>query len=97
MALLATNRDDAVLAYLRRPDKSAADCHQSGSALVLLNFSDQAIDLRLSAVSVIPGMPLEIQLQDRMTGEYFTNPASKPLLLEPFGVRILTAETSSCD
>ncbi|MFC4311287.1 alpha-amylase family glycosyl hydrolase [Steroidobacter flavus] len=46
MELVATNRDDAVLAYMRRP-AAEAPCDQS--VLVLLNFSNQPVDLKLTA------------------------------------------------
>jgi glycosidase len=90
LELIATNRDDAVLAYIRRPNGSAGSCYESGDALVLLNFSDEAIDLRWSPLN-------EKRLQDRLTGEYFILSASKPLRLEPFDARILTPEPQPCE
>jgi cyclomaltodextrinase len=93
--LIATNRDDAVLAYMRRA--SNADRCRSESALVLLNFRDETIDLRLSPANAVASSLRENQLRDRLTGVDFTNPASKPLRLGPFDARILTTDTASCD
>ncbi|WP_116809390.1 alpha-amylase family glycosyl hydrolase [Steroidobacter cummioxidans] len=90
--LIATNRDDAVLAYIRRPSKPAADCHDSENALVLLNFSAENIDLKLSPVTALSSSWWEKRLQDRLTGEYFTHLASQSLRLEPFDARVLTAD-----
>jgi glycosidase len=97
MELLATDRDDAVLAYIRRPDESALDCIQPGSALVLLNFSDESIDVLLSSTGSGARRFLEKRLHDRLTGEQFVAPASKLLHLKPFETRILTADIESCD
>lgn len=94
MELLATNRDDAVLAYIRRPSVPTAECYQPGSALVLLNFSNESIDLQLSSVGRDPR--LESRLQDRLTGEHFVLPASQTLHLAPFEARILAADAQSC-
>nr|WP_298727892.1 alpha-amylase family glycosyl hydrolase [uncultured Steroidobacter sp.] len=89
MELITTNRDDAVLAYIRRPTESASHCHQSESALVLLNFSAESIDLQVaSSLS-------SSRLQDRLTGGHVGNLASQPLRLEPFDARVLTAD--ACD
>jgi hypothetical protein len=84
-----------LLAYMRRA--SNADRCRSESALVLLNFRDETIDLRLSPANAVASSLRENQLRDRLTGVDFTNPASKPLRLGPFDARILTTDTASCD
>jgi glycosidase len=84
MELVQTNRDDAVLAYTRQSSTSV-EGHQCDDALVLLNFTDQAIDLKLFSHS-----PAGAAVRDRLTNETF--PDTNALRLKPFDTRVLTAE-----
>jgi len=94
--LLATNRDDAVLAYLRRSLESADDCAPSGSALVLLNFSDETIDLTLAPGNAAIADLRSGPLRDRLTGDALIA-SEGSLRLKPFDARVLTAEPTICD
>jgi glycosidase len=92
LELLSTNRDDAVLAYIRRAmqDKHppTARCHDDRTALVLLNFSREAIELTLPAVATG-------SLQDALTGQ----PAvikEHQITLQPFAAHVLTEGSSPC-
>ncbi len=96
MELLTTDHDDTVLAYVRRPSSSMPGCRNSGSALVLLNFGADAIDVQMSPATPLPLAFREGQLQDRLTGGY-VGTATGLVRLEPYGARLLTTETDSCN
>jgi cyclomaltodextrinase / maltogenic alpha-amylase / neopullulanase len=94
LELITTNRDDAVLAYVRRPARDphrpAAVCHDDRSALVLLNFSRQAIDVRLP-----PDLGITNKLQDSLTGES-VDVAERDITLKPFAAQVLASGDASC-
>jgi cyclomaltodextrinase len=84
LAFVETNRNDAVLAYTRHSSTSA-ERRPCDDALVLLNFTDQAIDLKLLSHN----LP-DTAVRDHLTNETF--PDTNALRLKPFDTRVLTAE-----
>lgn len=79
LQILDTNRDDAVLAYLRRPSDASRD---DGSVLVILNYSGEAIDARLPP-EIVAG-----EWQDGSSGESLLV-SDGQITLGPFAARIL--------
>lgn len=96
--LLSTNRDDAVLAYIRHPQRHAprspAGCQDDRSALVLLNYSREPIDLQLSSQPSLTAV-FHDKLQDALTAEPVALAENK-IRMKPFDTRVLTAGDSPC-
>jgi glycosidase len=94
LELVDTNRNDAVLAYIRRPAQDArppvGGCHDDRRALVLLNFSRESIDVRLPANPAVTN-----KLLDVLTGEPVV-PTAGQIALKPFGVHVLASSDSPC-
>ncbi|WP_218043045.1 alpha-amylase family glycosyl hydrolase [Steroidobacter gossypii] len=84
--LIPTNHDDAVLAYIRTARTTNTPAPDAQQVLVLLNFSDRSIDLRLpSANTILKGGTAH----DLLTGQDI--PATDLLHLKPFAARLLTS------
>lgn len=89
--ILSTSRDDAVLAYIRRPaDRRSAGCHDNRSALVLLNFSRDTVDVRLPARDFVTN-----KLMDAQTGEA-VDVTDHQITMKPFATRVLASGDSPC-
>lgn len=99
LELLSTDRDDTVLAYIRRPERDARrpvpGCQDERSALVLLNFSSQPIDLRLPANPTVTAILSANDVLDVLTDE---PPAvtEHQIRLDPFAKRVLASGDSPC-
>ncbi|HEY0682469.1 MAG TPA: alpha-amylase family glycosyl hydrolase [Steroidobacter sp.] len=89
--LLSTSHDDAVLAYVRTARPNGASDSVARNVLVLLNFSDRTIDLRLPSVPVVSSILGNGTPHDLLTGEQIPTGANHSLRLSPFAARILTA------
>lgn len=91
--LIPTNHDDAVLAYVRKGTASryagARECEDRRSVLVLLNFSDDVIELRLPTSDAVAAT-LSGESLDLLTGENIPAAGIEPLRMKPFDARILT-------
>jgi cyclomaltodextrinase len=93
LELLSTNRDDAVLAYIRRPmldARPSSSCHDGRSALVVLNFSRDAIEVRLPPTPAITN-----KLQDAMTGQPVVI-SDNQISTKPSSARVLASGDSPC-
>jgi cyclomaltodextrinase / maltogenic alpha-amylase / neopullulanase len=94
LELLGTNRDDAVLAYIRRPmldaHPSSSGCRDERSALVVLNFSREAIEVRLPPTPAITN-----KLQDAMTGQSVVI-SDNHISMKPSSARVLASGDSPC-
>ena len=93
LELLDTSRDDAVLAYIRRiahdTHRPTAGCFDDRSTLILLNYSREAIDVRL------PASTDTNKLQDALTAEpVVVN--DQQIHLKPFDIRVLANGDSPC-
>lgn len=107
---ISTSHDDAVLAYVRRATPShfarsgtrdhscagAAD-RNARDVLVILNFSDKAIDLRMPANDRAASILASAESYDLLTAETLPRSTTDPLRLNPLDARIFTtASTASC-
>lgn len=92
MELLSTNRDDAVLAYIRHPvrheHRPTTGCYDDRSALVLLNYSREVVDVRLPAAYAN-------KLQDVLSAEPVAANDNQ-IRLHPFDTRVLASGASPC-
>jgi cyclomaltodextrinase len=90
--IVSTNRDDAVLAYIRRPSQGAqrptAGCKDDRSALVLLNFGRDTLDVRLPPA-------VTNKLLDVQTGEAALV-TDNQITMKPFATRVLASGDSPC-
>jgi cyclomaltodextrinase len=87
MELISTNHDRVALAYLRH-----GTCQ---NALVLLNFSDEAIDLRLPQTPAITEFVRDGRVRDLLTAETIAVATGYSLSVEPFDVRVLVTAPAS--
>ena len=90
MELISTGHDDAVLAYVRTARVNSTSDHGAQRVLVLLNFSDRAIELRLPSADAVSSFVGGGTIHDLPTGEDIPDPAQQSLHLKPFGARVLT-------
>jgi cyclomaltodextrinase / maltogenic alpha-amylase / neopullulanase len=99
LELIKTDRNDAVLAYIRRPMPGAhrptAGCHDDRHALVLLNFSRETVDVQLPQSPSVAEIVGANQLQDVLTAEPVAA-SSNRVHLEPFDARVLASADSPC-
>lgn len=99
LELLSTSRDDAVLAYVRRPAQGAhrptTGCYDDRSALVLLNYSREAVDVRLPTSPAVAAITNANKLQDVLTAEAMAAKDNQ-IRLEPFDTRVLASGDSPC-
>lgn len=99
MELVSTDRDDAVLAYVRYPKQDTrgpmVGCQDDRSALVLLNFSREAIDVRLPLSQAVAAIVSADSLQDALTGEPVAV-SKNQIRLEPYDTRVLASGNFPC-
>ena len=91
LEIIKTNHDDAVLAYVRKAaaklPHGAAGCPER-DVLVLLNFADETVDLRIPA-GALDAFLENGRLQDRLSGEPLPITPATSIHLEPFDARVL--------
>jgi glycosidase len=96
MEIVATDRDEAVLAYVRTAPADAGGCADGDRVLVLLNFTAEPVDVRLPAAASTAPFLEDSGLRDMLSGEAMAVPRSAPFKLKPFDARVVVRGDPSC-
>jgi glycosidase len=92
MEILKTDHDESVLAYIRKSQSNATDgrsaCAAESDVLVLLNFSDQPIEVRIRS-SGADAMLERRTLVDLVKSERLSTGSTLPISLDAYAGRVL--------